>query len=295
MNWGGHDAVSIEEWCAYFGELTGIEPQFFPTDMTLQSVSIDVTKMEELVGKPSIGWKDGWRRIVAAHYPDLLEVRRVAQLQRVFAVGRRARERVGHEWRHRRVAQRAEHEVGRERLPEPVAPQHRVPFAFDFDAAHALGDVARPARVLERAAWARRAVERAVGDHDRAIRELVDGLAVGKPRRERGDRAHRRVTGDAQCGAPAERVPDQHHRHVAVARAYLVECPPRVGQRRHLVAVPSAHAVAQDPHREPVVASLGFDVPRERAHPAHGQLVRRGGCVALVAAAVQQQRDRVDR
>jgi UDP-glucuronate 4-epimerase len=73
VNWGGHDAVSIEEWCAYFGELTGIEPQFFPTDMTLQSVSIDVTKMEELVGKPSIGWKDGYRRIVAAHYPDLLK------------------------------------------------------------------------------------------------------------------------------------------------------------------------------------------------------------------------------
>jgi hypothetical protein len=73
VNWGGHDAVSIEEWCAYFGELTGIEPQFFPTDMTLQSVSVDVTKMEQLVGKPSVGWKDGWRRIVRAHYPDLLK------------------------------------------------------------------------------------------------------------------------------------------------------------------------------------------------------------------------------
>jgi len=73
VNWGGHDAVSIEEWCAYFGELTGIEPQFFPTDMTLQSVSVDVTKMEELVGKPTVGWKDGWRRIVQAHYPDLLK------------------------------------------------------------------------------------------------------------------------------------------------------------------------------------------------------------------------------
>jgi UDP-glucuronate 4-epimerase len=73
VNWGGHDAVSIEEWCAYFGELTGIEPQFFPTDMVIQSVSVDVTKMEELVGKPTIGWKEGWRRIVAAQHPDLLK------------------------------------------------------------------------------------------------------------------------------------------------------------------------------------------------------------------------------
>jgi nucleoside-diphosphate-sugar epimerase len=73
VNWGGSDIVSIEEWCAYFGELTGIEPQFYPTDLTLQSVSIDVTKMEELVGKTTVHWKDGYRRIVEANHPDLLK------------------------------------------------------------------------------------------------------------------------------------------------------------------------------------------------------------------------------
>jgi hypothetical protein len=72
VNWGGIDVVSIQEWCAYLGELMGIEPKFFPTDQTLASVSIDTTRMEALVGKTTVNWKDGFRRIVEAKYPDKL-------------------------------------------------------------------------------------------------------------------------------------------------------------------------------------------------------------------------------
>ena len=72
VNWGGNDVVSIQEWCAYLGELTGLEPTFFPTDQTLASVSIDTTRMEALVGKTTVHWKDGFRRIVEAKYPDML-------------------------------------------------------------------------------------------------------------------------------------------------------------------------------------------------------------------------------
>ena len=60
VNWGGNDVVSIQEWCAYLGELTGIAPKFFPTDQALKSVSIDTTRMEELVGKTTVHWKDGF-------------------------------------------------------------------------------------------------------------------------------------------------------------------------------------------------------------------------------------------
>ncbi len=70
VNWGGSEVVSIQEWCAYFGELTGVEPKFAPTDQTLASVSIDTTRMEALVGKTSVHWKDGFRRIVEAKYPE---------------------------------------------------------------------------------------------------------------------------------------------------------------------------------------------------------------------------------
>ena len=72
VNWGGNDVVSIQEWCAYLGELTGIEPKFFPTDQALASVSIDTTRMEALVGKTTVHWKDGFRRMVEAKYPDKL-------------------------------------------------------------------------------------------------------------------------------------------------------------------------------------------------------------------------------
>jgi nucleoside-diphosphate-sugar epimerase len=73
VNWGGNDVVSIQEWCAYLGELTGVEPKFFPTDQTLASVSIDTTRMEALVGKTTVHWRDGFRRIVEAKYPDRLK------------------------------------------------------------------------------------------------------------------------------------------------------------------------------------------------------------------------------
>jgi UDP-glucuronate 4-epimerase len=72
VNWGGSEVVSIREWCCHLGELTGIEPGFLPTDRTLASVSIDTTRMEELVGRTTVHWKDGFRRIVAAKYPDRL-------------------------------------------------------------------------------------------------------------------------------------------------------------------------------------------------------------------------------
>ena len=72
VNWGGSEVVSIQEWCAYLGALTGIEPKLVPTDRTLASVSIDTTRMEALVGRTAVHWKDGFRGIVAAKYPDRL-------------------------------------------------------------------------------------------------------------------------------------------------------------------------------------------------------------------------------
>ena len=72
INWGGDDAVSIEEWCGYFSELTGLPAVFAPTEQTIDSVQIDLTRMHELVGTTSVGWKDGMQRMVAARHPELL-------------------------------------------------------------------------------------------------------------------------------------------------------------------------------------------------------------------------------
>ena len=72
VNWAG-EQTSIDEWCAYLSELTGLEAKFDVTDNTISSVTTDNTKMYELVGKPEIDWHDGLRRMVAARHPELLK------------------------------------------------------------------------------------------------------------------------------------------------------------------------------------------------------------------------------
>ena len=72
VNWGGSDAVSIEDWCGYLGELVGIEPDFAPTEATLESVTVDVTKLTSIVGPATVRWRDGFRRMVEARHPQAL-------------------------------------------------------------------------------------------------------------------------------------------------------------------------------------------------------------------------------
>ena len=72
VNWGGDERVSVEEWCAYLGELTGIEPKLTPSQQSLASVCLDLTRMHELVGHTTVPWREGFRRMVASQRPDLL-------------------------------------------------------------------------------------------------------------------------------------------------------------------------------------------------------------------------------
>jgi len=73
VNWGGSEAVSVEEWCAYLTELTGIEHELNPQDYHLGSLCLDPTRMHALVGQTTVPWKEGIRRMVAARAPDLLK------------------------------------------------------------------------------------------------------------------------------------------------------------------------------------------------------------------------------
>lgn len=72
VNWAGSEAASIEEWCAYMGELTGLEPAFETTERTIGPVVADVERMHALVGPTEVGWRDGLRRMVEARTPELL-------------------------------------------------------------------------------------------------------------------------------------------------------------------------------------------------------------------------------
>lgn len=70
-NWGGSEAVSIEEWCAYMGGLVGVEPQFLYTENAFSSITMDLTRMHELVGRTTVPWRDGMRRMIRTRRPDL--------------------------------------------------------------------------------------------------------------------------------------------------------------------------------------------------------------------------------
>ncbi|MGI9603012.1 MAG: NAD-dependent epimerase/dehydratase family protein [Acidimicrobiales bacterium] len=71
VNWAGVEQASIEDWCTYFGELTGHPARFSPTDDVLASVAVDTTRMVELVGPTQVGWRDGMRRLVEHFHPEL--------------------------------------------------------------------------------------------------------------------------------------------------------------------------------------------------------------------------------
>jgi hypothetical protein len=71
-NFGGSQRVSIEEWCAYIGELTGLEPKFQDNPKAFGSLCIDLERMHALVGETAVDWRDGIRRLIESLAPDLL-------------------------------------------------------------------------------------------------------------------------------------------------------------------------------------------------------------------------------
>jgi UDP-glucuronate 4-epimerase len=72
VNFGGSQRVSIEEWCAYIVELTGFEPVFQDNPRAFGSLSIDTTRMHELIGETRVDWRDGIRSQIMKLAPDLL-------------------------------------------------------------------------------------------------------------------------------------------------------------------------------------------------------------------------------
>ena len=72
VNWAGQEHVSIEEWCAYLGELTGLKPTFAPTTKAFGSIAIDPTRKHALIGETKVKWRDGMKRMAKALAPDLV-------------------------------------------------------------------------------------------------------------------------------------------------------------------------------------------------------------------------------
>jgi UDP-glucuronate 4-epimerase len=72
VNWAGSETVSVEEYCAYMGELVGVEPVFEYTPEAHTPLWPDVTYMHEVFGHTHVPWRDGFRRMVKARHPELV-------------------------------------------------------------------------------------------------------------------------------------------------------------------------------------------------------------------------------
>ncbi|HEY9035451.1 MAG TPA: NAD(P)-dependent oxidoreductase [Pseudomonadales bacterium] len=72
LNFGG-ESVSIEDWCAYLGELTGLSPVFRDNPKAFGSLQIDPAAMQAAIGTTQVDWKAGMKRMLEQLAPDLLK------------------------------------------------------------------------------------------------------------------------------------------------------------------------------------------------------------------------------
>ena len=71
VNWAGSETVSVEDYCAYMGELVGVEPIFDYTPDAHTPLWPDVTYMHEVLGQTKVPWREGFRRMIEARHPEL--------------------------------------------------------------------------------------------------------------------------------------------------------------------------------------------------------------------------------
>ena len=72
VNFGGSERTSIEEWCGWLSELTGLQPLLRENPDAFGSLCIDTALMHELVGPTSVDWKTGVHNMVQKLAPELL-------------------------------------------------------------------------------------------------------------------------------------------------------------------------------------------------------------------------------
>ncbi len=72
VNWGGDERVGVTDCLRYLEELTGVAPRLDPSEVTRETYAFDPTVRRGLIGDCAVGWREGLRRMLAAHHPDRL-------------------------------------------------------------------------------------------------------------------------------------------------------------------------------------------------------------------------------
>jgi len=68
VNWGGSEAVSLEQWCGFLGEQVGREARFAVMPFAIPSACIDPTRMHEIAGRTAVAWRDGLARMLEGRH-----------------------------------------------------------------------------------------------------------------------------------------------------------------------------------------------------------------------------------
>ena len=70
VNWAGDEPASVQEWCAYIGELAGITPVVNAVEQpgTLRGSVTDNTRRASFTGPCTVGWRDGIRSAFEARH-----------------------------------------------------------------------------------------------------------------------------------------------------------------------------------------------------------------------------------
>jgi UDP-glucuronate 4-epimerase len=71
VNWAGSETVSVEDYCAFMGELVGVEPIFEYDPTAHTPLWPDVTRMHEILGRTKVPWRNGFRRMIQARHPEI--------------------------------------------------------------------------------------------------------------------------------------------------------------------------------------------------------------------------------
>ena len=72
VNWGGDDAVGIEEMMTFVAERTGVPVTFTPSDVTRDTYAYDNSRREALIGRCEVPWREGVLRTIGHHAPEVL-------------------------------------------------------------------------------------------------------------------------------------------------------------------------------------------------------------------------------
>lgn len=76
VNWAGDETPSVQEWCAFMGEITGrdADVRSIPVEGTTRGSIADVSKRRSITGPCTVPWRDGIRRVFAERHGGRADV-----------------------------------------------------------------------------------------------------------------------------------------------------------------------------------------------------------------------------